>query len=346
MAARLSIADGPAMGRSLGTSSSPADDAMLRELLTRLNGRVVLLIGDSSLRNQFMQAARVGLDFDREMPVALAVSRHKHTGAFSLSHPIRQPDRPDSSNGFWGGFPWLVASTSSNATLAYAKVWGCPDLGAVIRRVSAAMLRHRERTGLGGWPPHVTLWNFGLHLLHVYPARPVPTSSMRCALRYEQLLAQSASSLRAALPSTRLVYRTTNAVCDASFVGTWAQEALAYHCSVGVAGGSTPARCRESAARNARILALCRHRYNASSEECVRTFMDLSNTEQQRARARLALTEATLQSRVGRITLFDAFELTSGRCNATADGRHYPRLLASMNSQWIQLVTSAVSAAT
>jgi hypothetical protein len=27
-------------------------------------------------------------------------------------------------------------------------------------------------------------WNFGLHLLHMYPARPVPTVSLRCALSY------------------------------------------------------------------------------------------------------------------------------------------------------------------
>ena len=73
-----------AMGRSLGTSSSALQDARLSALLARLHNRVVMLVGDSSLRNQFMQLARVGLAIDKNTPVAKAASQRAHTGALSL----------------------------------------------------------------------------------------------------------------------------------------------------------------------------------------------------------------------------------------------------------------------
>ena len=312
--------DAVAMGRSLGTSSTVAEDAQLGAALARLRNRVVLFVGDSTLRNQFMQTARIGLGFARETPVARGIAARNHTGVFWLPHQLTQPDRLDSSNGFWGGFPWLIASTPGNLTLVYAKVWGCAGLEGVVRKMRAVMRRHRDRSGFGGWPPDLTMWNFGLHLLHVYPARPVPTTSVRCALGYEALLERSARTLRAELPSTRLVYRTTNAVCDARFAGSWANSARAYHCAAEYEGSAPAAtQCAEFSERNARLLKVCRARYNVSTAECVRTFMDEANARRQQAGARRVLGAAT------RVVLFDAHALTAGQCALTADGRHYPR---------------------
>ena len=124
-----------AMGRSLGASSTPAEDAAIVALLDRLKHRTLLLVGDSSLRNQFMQLARVGLGFDRAMPVAEGATKRMHRGRLSFPFPIRQPERPDSSNGFWGGFPWLAFSTDGNTTVIYAKNWGCAGLSATVERM-------------------------------------------------------------------------------------------------------------------------------------------------------------------------------------------------------------------
>ena len=55
----------------------------------------------------------------------MAVTQHNFSGAFSSSSPIKQSDRPDSSNGYWGGFGSMLATTPANATIAYAKIWGC-----------------------------------------------------------------------------------------------------------------------------------------------------------------------------------------------------------------------------
>ena len=331
-----------AMGRSLGASSSEVEDAAVRGELTRFKHRVVLMVGDSSLRNQFMQLARVGLALERSMPVAKAVSTGAHSGSFSLPYNIRQPDRPDSSNGFWGGFPWLAFSTPGNATFIYAKLWGCADLGGVLNRMRVVSQRHRQRSGgSGGWPPHVVLWNFGLHLLHVFPARPVPLGHVRCALGYQALIDESARTLRIQLPNAHLTYRSTNAVCDARFEGPWAVAARAYHCGasaevtrrvtvIEMAAERETGNC-EGDARVARVQALCQRRYNLSLAECVATFMDGRNTRQQH------VTAAFMQRRhPARIAMLDAWAITLGRCYATVDGRHYPRLLAYINRRWLR----------
>ena len=315
-----------AMGRSLGLSSSLTDDARIAALLSRLKDRTLFMIGDSSLRNQFMQLTRVGLSIPRDVPVAKAVATRSYRGSFlSPGGLMKQPERPDSSNGFWGGFQWLVTSTPSNTTIVYAKMWGCQGLADAVGRIHGVMLRHKRHSGgLGGWPPHLVLWNFGLHLLHVFPARPVPTTSIRCALGYGALVEESARTLRAELPSTQLVYRTTNAVCDARFDGQWAVVAHAHHCTSSMRGSS----CRTE--RAARVQDACQRRYNISRDECAATFMDEINTRSQRRSARMRL-----QTHPARVQLLDAFDITAQRCDATVDGRHYPRLLAAINAQFL-----------
>ena len=316
-----------AMGRSLGMSSNPAEDARLHSLLDRLQGRVLLMIGDSSLRNQFVQLTRIGLAFERTMPVAEAVSKHAHRGSFSTPYAIKQPERPDSSNGFWGGFPWMAFSTPRNTTIIYAKLWGCSDLRSIVHKMRSVASRHQQRSGMGGWPPHAVLWNFGLHLLHVYPARPVPTTSVACALGYESLVDSSARTLRAELARAHLTYRTTNAVCDARFEGPWATAQRAYHCASHEAFSSPG--CRNE--RLARVQAACQRRYNLSLSDCANTFMDEANTRRQQQRAR-----AVLRSHSARVSLMDAFQMTNEHCEATVDGRHYPRRLASLNAFWLE----------
>ncbi|KAL3929689.1 MAG: hypothetical protein SGPRY_001848 [Prymnesium sp.] len=234
------------MGRSLGTSSTTEESNALLSLLARVPNRLLLLIGDSSLRNQFIQLSRIGLAFERETPVAYGVVHSIHSGTFLTPFPIRQDEKPDSSNGFWGGFPWLLASTNSSTTLLYAKVWGCSTLSPVLRKMKNIMRAQRSvHSNLAPWPPYAVLWNFGLHLLHVYPSRPVPTTSLLCALKYERLVRKSWSELRASVPNSRLIWRTTNAVCDSSFQGPWATASRAYHCSGLSCGEERVKRVRE-----------------------------------------------------------------------------------------------------
>jgi hypothetical protein len=292
--------------------------------MPRLANRVILMIGDSSLRNQFVQLTRVGLAIPRDMPVTTAINQGSYRGSFSFPGPTRMTDRPDSSNGYWGGFPWLVVSTSENVTFMYAKLWGCSDVRSIAHRVRSAARRHRQiHQGRGGWPPDVVLWNFGLHLLHVYPARPVPTAALKCALSYETLVDSSAKELRELFPASRMYYRTTNAVCDARFDGSWAVAAHAYHC-VMHPHLQPPGVCRND--RLARVRESCKKRYNLTIEQCVASFMDENNTRMQR---RMALN--VLSTHSARIQMLDAFVLTERRCDATVDGRHYPRLISAIN---------------
>ena len=179
------------------------------------------------------------------------------------------------------------------------------------------------------WPPSVAR----------LPGASVPLTSVRCALGYRDLVDESARSLRMELPNTRLAYRTTNAVCDARFDGNWAVAARAYHCAAAAVaslgrctGGCKPTpECMDE--RLSRVQASCQRRYNATMGECVSTFMDAGNSKQQRDSAK-----AVLEGHGGGITLFDAFALTESRCDATVDGRHYPRLLASINERWLTAI--------
>ena len=309
-----------AMSRSLGTSSTPEEANLILSLMMRLPGRVILMVGDSTLRNQFIQLARIGLSFQRHLPVAYTVVHKNHTGRFTTPYPIQLHDKPDSSNGYWGGFPWLIATTPWNTTFVYTKVWGCPSLSVVLNRVEGVLRKQRRRYGRKNWPPDVVLWNFGLHLLHVFPARPVPTSSIMCALSYKQLVRDSMQEIRHVLPRSRLMWRTTNAVCDSRFSGGWAASASAYHC--------TDDSC--ATARIQKVRNMCQRRYNVSQRQCELTFMDRSNTAIQRDASR-----AVLQLSDPGVALVDAYSITKGHCSATADGRHYPRLIAKINQQWL-----------
>lgn len=319
--------EGPAMGKSLGRSSSVQEDSLLKSLMLAVPNRFILMIGDSSLRNQFVQLARIGLSFARDLPVAYSVGHKKHAGLFLAPFKIMPEDKPDSSNGFWGQFPWLLASTQSNLTLMYVKVWGCSSTASVLHKINAVLPKQREQNPAlaAAWPPDIVLWNFGLHLLHVYPARPVPTTSLQCALEYERLVNESFSALRKLLPSARLIWRTTNSVCDSSFVGTWATAAYAYHCSDQTC--MTP--------RVVRTRKLCQRRYNITQRQCQETFMDRRNTAAQRERS-LSVLHPSLAT--GRLQVLDAFDITDGHCTSTADGRHYPQLLARLNTRFLQLL--------
>ncbi|KAL1515848.1 hypothetical protein AB1Y20_002463 [Prymnesium parvum] len=324
-----------AMGRSLGSSSTMEETAALRALLSSMSNQLILMVGDSSLRNQFMQLARVGLDFNRELPVAYSVVHGNHTGRFLTPFATLLEEKPDSSNGYWGQFPWLLASTRANLTLLYAKVWGCSSIAPVVQKM--ALVLHNERRvhpELAAWPPAVALWNFGLHLLHIYPARPVRTSALRCALEYERLVRQSLHELRVRLPRTRLVWRTTNAVCESSFEGAWALAVRAYHCAEG--DGFHNRSC--SLPKIARIRKLCLWRYNISDSLCRDTFMDRRNTAAQRESAL-----AVLRSAQPRVETLDAFGMTDAQCSSTADGRHYPPLLARINLAWLRMLNRPIS---
>ena len=83
---------------------------------------------------------------------------------------------------------------------------------------------------------------------------------------------------------------------------------------------------------------------------CVSTFMDRTNAHEQRERAKAALRAVAQQDglQLPRIAssapvLFDAFAITDARCDATVDGRHYPRLLATINTHWLGQVVGALA---
>ena len=187
-------------------------------------------------------------------------------------------------------------------------------------------MRHEQCMSMRHFAECFLSWNFGLHLLHMYPARPVPTVSLRCALSYGELVHSSLHELQRAAPTARLVWRTTNAVCDSGFVGDWHDVIHAY-------SGSGSASYQLPSAR--RVRERCTRRYNVSEAVCEQTVMNRQNTL---AQQRLALKALSDDPGVG---VLDAFALTDGQCTSTADGRHYPNLLARINTNLLQELARA-----
>ena len=315
-----------AMGTSMGVCCETTSDvSQIRLLLSHIPGKTIVFVGDSSLRNQYVALARVMLRVPPTQPFAAAVAYRNYTGSFSAPRAL-DPKRPDSSNGYWGGVSWMAATTPQDTTVAYGKTWGCRNFAEVLRSLERALTAHGRRHALQRrqWPADALVWNFGLHLLHIYPERPSSSGSLHCALGYEALIAGSVAEARAALPKATLVWRTTNSVCDGRFSNRWSAAARAYHCTPISACGAHEAAIRRK----------CENRYNVSGDTCDATFMDRQNTRAQRERSLAALRGVAPPE----VRVLDAFQHTDDRCELTVDGRHYPLLLGQLNLKLLALL--------
>mmetsp|Transcript_57367 Transcript_57367/g.124654 ORF Transcript_57367/g.124654 Transcript_57367/m.124654 type:complete len:377 (-) Transcript_57367:135-1265(-) len=321
----------PKFGVSMSQLLNVQDERRLSHWLARLRRRNILFIGDSSLRHQFIQLTRILLRIPRNISLAKAVLSKQIDGKFFYpGWQQMNAEKPDSSNGFWGGFGYMAAVHSPDSvTLGYVKLWGCAGFEQTVNSFGKFLPKFGNEVGARLWPPETIVWNFGLHLLHVYPARPVATSAVMCALSYSTLVAWSAAKLRSMLPTARLVWRTTNSVCSARFSRDWAAAGRAYHC-VGAQCAFPP---------NARILTLCMRRYNISIDECRKTFMDEQNTQRQHDDAVQALRNTSRAGPEKIIELLDAFATTRDHCDDTEDGRHYLPRVAIFNTELLKLIS-------
>ena len=108
---------------SLGAFSSETQQAEQRSLLRSLANARLLLVGDSTVRYQWMHLVRTALEVPRDTPLAdhprlqsllkLSPGRGKMPGA-------NQSDRGGSGDHFWNQPLWMVVTTL-NITLAYVR---------------------------------------------------------------------------------------------------------------------------------------------------------------------------------------------------------------------------------
>jgi len=165
----------------------------------------VLLIGDSTVRYQFLHLARAVLDVPPEFPLAHALTTGRFRGRFwsSLTSPLNRfhpnspplppawvnvSDRGGSGEFHWNGVVWMVARSSANTTLAYVRVNNADFRRMHVEYMPSCDLLPRALhvaesllLGAGVWPPHAVLWNLGLHLVSAFPtgSHQIPPDPIR-----------------------------------------------------------------------------------------------------------------------------------------------------------------------
>ena len=327
---------------SLGSFGSLAALEALTTGLDALPGRRVLFAGDSTVRYQFMHLLRAVLRVPLPMTLGDGLAFRRERGTLHISRgrgsmPLaNQSDRGAHGDNFWNSPNWMVLTTPSNLTLAYVRLTdrdfnfvkktsmlaGCDLLPLALLRAKEAL------TSVRAWPPDAVLWNLGLHLLHLHPK--LSSAASHCMLRYEEAVGKSVASLTAALPvTTQLIYRTTNIVCEEKLDGAWGEVVRAYSCGGKLWGLPAPS-C--AAPTQALIRKACVNDCNMSAAECRHTLFVGNSTREQ---GRCAL---FLLRRYPEVHILDCSALTDGRCDATFDGRHFPALLDTFNSQLLRIL--------
>jgi len=161
---------------------------------------------------------------------------------------------------------------------------------------------------VGALKPGAVVWNFGLHLMHIYPlrqciAKPNALNYHNCGT-YSSLVSQSASMLKEVAP--QLVWRTTNAICEEKYDLKTQSLLNEWH----------------DATRGAELEEECQQACQLGDDRrCADELGDARGAQLEWQWSVDALAEVSED-----IKILDAFKMTDGRCDMTQDGEHYAPL--------------------
>ena len=159
-------------------------------------------------------------------------------------------------------------------------------------------------------PDAVVLSSTGLHLFHLEPAREWTSGAAAAFRSLEERITKGIRGVQQRLPETRILYLTSNSVCESRFRGSY-RRALAHP-------EATQAAC------------LQRLSSFKGSNEWNRSAMCADATMTRHGAALLNRRERrVLQQFEPSVQVVDAFAQTDGQCWATliGDGRHFAPLL-------------------
>lgn len=302
------------------------------ELLAPLTSRVVVLHGDSTVRNMYVHLARHVLPGTcGSMTLTTCVlSRGFQRDGFWTSGPPITGRATDTDHGYWGRFGWMVARSQNDTTIAYVKNWGPLDLNALKNAI--------KLPALDGRIADVFLFNAGAHMLHVIGGvRVTPhRSAVEGALHHESVLAAAIHAYRNASARTALIWRTTNSICEGNWGGDRAWIVAALRCQPVENTASVCANCRNFSIADR--YADCEARYNLAPRECYASLLVQENSARQREISLRVL------SRNPDVGLLDAFAVTQDHCNLTDDAVHYDAMLNQINFGFLTAVQRGIAA--
>lgn len=174
--------------------------------------------------------------------------------------------------------------------------------------------------------PSVVVWNLGLHLLHLHPARTCKTHHREVGMRhcgeYGDAVQKTAINLWKSAPNATLIWQTTNAVCEDKFVADYEQVIAKWHSNV--TRGAMIKQCRKECAT-----------FRSKERNCEDELFDRESTRRQRD-----LSLRVLRTLPFAVKILDAFNITDDHCELTnfGDGRHYPYLISDVAQALLRII--------
>jgi len=211
--------------------------------------------------------------------------------------------------------------------------------------------------------PDAIIYNFGLHLLHMWPAvetgftcntgdhtngkhsfkatwgdamqsdtqqefvsesgKQLPPAN--CG-KYSDMVSQATHIFRSGAPQSQLVYRSTNSICESKMTRAFADT---------LAKWKDP---KQSADLEKNCRVACKSWFKDESRECGKEILSQDSLQKMYEKTQIALEKEP------KVKLLDAFTLTQNRCDATRleDGRHYQALDSQLSIHLAELLTNSL----
>lgn len=285
----------------------------------------VVMIGDSTVRNQFMHLALHLMPNCSMMTLASCVllKRQEKMG-FWRSSPSIKGRVHDQDHGFWGAISIMSASSPSGFNAIYVRSHSCRNQ-FVIANLKRSRYLQRD--------PDVILYNVGAHNLHVFPAprvSPAP-SEVKCLLNVEGFFKESIADFKSSCADCIIMWRTSTSFCESNWGGLRKHLIDSYRC------------ISDNATEQEMVYAACSRGLQLSALDCARSLLAREAVMLHREQAVMFLREHF--SEVG---IVDAFTLTEGTCHLSepGDAIHRVRLLNHINLAFfreLQRLTAARS---
>lgn len=276
----------------------------------------MLMIGDSTVRNQFMHLALHVLPNCTWMTLASCVVLRKHASlGLWRSSPKITGRVHDQDHGFWGGMQVMSATSPGlRLTVVYYRSHNCFN-GKAIEHLKAWQYLKTD--------PDFVMYNVGAHNLHVHPAPRVtpPGKELRCLLDMEAFLHRSISDFRNASADAILVWRTSTSFCERNWGGLRKDLIGRYQCRTG------------NATEQEALYADCKASFKISALDCARSLLGHEAVMLHRERA-----VKILREQYPEVGLLDGYQLTENTCHLSdpADAIHRVKLLNHINLAFLR----------
>jgi len=165
------------------------------------------------------------------------------------------------------------------------------------------------------------VWNIGLHLMHLHPARtckptdPAEETYWNCQAQYDEVVEDTLKQLMTVADFA--IFKTTNYICERNFITKWTSAVMSWSSSEAAMEAQCQADCHlDQTGRSCKDELMTAHGATVQHDLGMEAWKRVRNDEKQK------------------LAVLDAFNETVGQCDDAPDGRHFKnanfRLLRQM----------------